>query len=553
MASSNDTDNSEWDETNSRRIALFKLKKDPPGRVWVAEIFVAITNSGSGSGTLLPNSAYDLNAAACLKIKHGLREPKVSAVPRVFTTGKQKRTPVEQAMQECSTLMRNKITRNGYAVKINKVISEFTPAAESVMSRKIAASEATNTTTATAVDKSIYNNADATEENVDERSSSCSSSSSSVADAAAPPYVMLADNFEKYAPTFIGPHVLPGRYNFHVQPKLDGIFCLMNAATGEMFSRARKPLVGDNLAGLADEMLRLAAANKKRNKCSSGSSKTQEDEVSKEKEADLPVWLVGELYAHGYSFQTISGWVRTLDNNSAGVHNRKRKREEQSTGCRAPAAEAASPKQLIKYHVFDVVSEWPFHERRNWLENLFSENGDSSSRLDEEPAASRICLVHNVTIKPYDETGKLRDAKDIMRMIDDMYDKFVHDENYEGAMIHVEPTLPPEFVGYIQAKRVKWLLKYKKFLQEEFLCMEVKPQEHNKIKAGSVELQLKPGCVKQFSATIAMPDSEKKKIWKDRHLYEKGNAIATVKFFCYTDGGVPRFPQLIGFRHRDDM
>lgn len=529
------------DATKIRRIALFKLKKDPPGRVWVAEIFVSVADNHLPSSTQ-SMVGYNLNAAACMKVKHGLHEPKVSAVPRVFTTGKQNRTPVEQAMQECSTMMRNKITRNGYSIVVNKVVSEFTHAAESVMSRKIDKSEATNAIPFT---------------NISSSRSFEESSEESSTKPSPPPYVMLADPFEKHSASFIGPHVLPGRYNFHVQPKLDGIFCLMNVATGEMFSRARKPLVGENLTGLADEMLQLWRNASAKTKNSSSLSLPKINAPS-----PPPVWLVGELYAHGYSFQTISGWVRTVDSQSSGAKkNMKRKREEEdhmmevintdethqmfrrpTTGLQKSSS--STPKLLIKYHVFDVVSEWPFHERRAWLEKLFINSS----------GGSRICLVYNVTIKSRDETtGKLRDAKEILRLIDERYNTFVHGENYEGAMIHVEPTLPSEFVGYIQNKRVKWLLKYKKFLQEEFLCLEVKPQEHNKVKAGSVELQLKPGCAKQFSATIAMPDSEKKKIWQNRHLYEKGNAIATVKFFCYTDGGVPRFPQLVGFRHPHDL
>lgn len=218
-------------------------------------------------------------------------------------------------------------------------------------------------------------------------------------------------------------------------------------------------------------------------------------------------WIVGELYMHGMTFQEISGNVRTKS--------------------------SKTPVVKMEYHVFDAISDLPFSKRRVMLTDRFA-NWSSPSHL---------VLVE--CLKVEDNTG---DSKNVTQKIKEMHDMFVG-QGYEGAMVHVEPTVEP-LVGYQQDTRSKWLLKYKSFMQEEFVCMEIKPQKHNSVVAGSAILK-HPDGDRTFSASLAVPLAAKREIWKTRQQYV--GAIATVSFFSYTDGGIPRFPQLLGFRHIDDL
>jgi len=42
-------------------------------------------------------------------------------------------------------------------------------------------------------------------------------------------------------------------------------------------------------------------------------------------------------------------------------------------------------------------------------------------------------------------------------------------------------------------------------------------------------------------------------MWTNRAEYESGRWVATVRFHELTRDGVPRFPRIVGFRHRDDV
>jgi DNA ligase-1 len=241
-----------------------------------------------------------------------------------------------------------------------------------------------------------------------------------------------------------------------VQPKLDGIRCL--ASSAGLWSRGKKRIEG--LKHIEEAMLKIAGPN---------------------------VWLDGELYKHGASFQEISSKVRRTKN--------------------------FQDSSDIQYWIYDVITGVQFEERQSFINSL---------NLVEP-------LVKVNTIKiPKGE-------------IDAVHKGFLA-RGFEGSMIR--PTVS---TGYETGKRSVTLMKNKDFLQEEFVCIGFNKEKHRD-RLGSVELKDSKG--KTFSARPAMEHSECAELWKDQGRYI--NKIATVKFFEYTEDGLPRFPSLVGFRDPDD-
>jgi DNA ligase-1 len=130
------------------------------------------------------------------------------------------------------------------------------------------------------------------------------------------PGPMLAKSFNEYA------HKL-GKYKYVLyQPKLDGIRCIANRFTGELYSRKLERMV---IPHLSEAVIELG------------------DYLPEDIE-----WLDGELYDHDMSFQTITSIVRTQN----GAHPDIGK---------------------IRYHIYDVVSNLTNEERDDLLSKLSPE------------------------------------------------------------------------------------------------------------------------------------------------------------------------------------
>ena len=205
-------------------------------------------------------------------------------------------------------------------------------------------------------------------------------------------------------------------------------------------------------------------------------------------------WLDGELYCHGISFNEISSKVRRTTN---------------FTNSRA-----------IQYWIYDFVkNDVSFKERFDMLE--YSQFSSSS-----------LCLTPTQFMK-YD------------------HDKIVHlhtkavQDQFEGIMIRNADS-------YYEQKRSSMLMKYKTFFQEEFkvIGFNQKKVVNDTITLGSVILQSYDDENLIFSATPTMNAEEKLEIWENQSKYL--NTIATIKYFEKTPKNIPRFPQLLGFRHKDD-
>jgi len=237
-----------------------------------------------------------------------------------------------------------------------------------------------------------------------------------------------------------------------VQQKLDGVRCIANTKTGELWSRNGKVILG--VPHINQAVLDL-----------NFSSHTP--------------WLDGELYIHGVGFQTIVGMVKRSKNIKVG--------------------------NPIQYHIYDTIKSGDFKSR--------------NAIVNKIPKNKHLIVVDTYWIPKED--------------INEYQKKFV-EEGYEGLMIRLNGP-------YEINRRSKGLIKVKDFVDTEYKIIDVL-KEPNKDVAGVVNLITNEG--KKFSARPAMNDAERKDLWDNRVDYI--GRLGTVKYFSLTDGGVPRFPNLIG-------
>ena len=206
--------------------------------------------------------------------------------------------------------------------------------------------------------------------------------------------------------------------------------------------------------------------------------------------ADLgDIVLDGELYAHGVSFQENMKLI-------------KKYRKGQT--------------EKVKYHVYDIVMNAPFHDRNLMLHCL--------QEIDINP---NIVLVP--TYRVNNET-----------QMKEYHAQFVS-QGYEGTMIrHSEE-------GYAVNKRSSQLLKYKDFLDEVYQVVNVVPSE-SRPEQGVVTCVItnKTGQLEHFNTGMKFSHEAREEILRNKHMYI--GMMAEIRFFEYTDSGLPRFPVCVGFR-----
>ncbi len=260
-----------------------------------------------------------------------------------------------------------------------------------------------------------------------------------------------------------------------VQPKLDGLRCLADLETGQLWSRARKAFT--TLGHIADVVRGTARPGLR--------------------------WVDGEVYLHGMAIQTLNSVVR-----SGGSSPEERAR--------------------VQLHVFDAVVLGPDFEERwarvsEWHQSLGVAQGAVKLSATEEHAAADLPSLH---------------ARRTL-------------EGYEGLMVRRKLASP-----YAPGKRSKALLKFKAFQREEFRCIDVVEQRNvadgEEPAAGAFVLELPSGA--RFNATPKTTLADKREMWREREKYKSGEYVAMVQFFEKAQpSDVPRFPVLVGFRHRDDL
>tara|TARA_B100000497_G_scaffold126338_1_gene164950 strand:- start:933 stop:1805 length:873 start_codon:yes stop_codon:yes gene_type:complete len=210
---------------------------------------------------------------------------------------------------------------------------------------------------------------------------------------------------------------------------------------------------------------------------------------------DSIIWLDGELYHPDLDFNEISSLVRKTVN-------------------------FTKESVMIQYHIYDCISPSPFRERVKIINIPDIASGN----------------IKYIRVNPTTEHNK----KEI-----DHRHQLLTAAGYEGTIVRIDCKN-----GYECGKRSFSLFKKKDFCQEEYECIGFQQKKVSSTETlGSCLLRDSQG--REFKATPCMTDEQKKHIWENQEKYFK--LIATVKFFEKSSKGIPRHPNIIGFRHPDDM
>jgi DNA ligase-1 len=211
-------------------------------------------------------------------------------------------------------------------------------------------------------------------------------------------------------------------------------------------------------------------------------------EFSKIKE---DVILDGELYINpDYSFQETMKAIKSKNKNNS----------------------------LVNYYIYDCVLDKPFIDRITYAENLvFKYLGETL----ETAFISRPLKTDNTLA---------------------WHKEFIKD-GYEGSMIRHSD------VGYELNKRSSSLLKYKDFLDTDAIIIDIIPADQRP-EWGVPVLKYADTSLTQdtFKAGLKFSHKDREDLLTNKHLYI--GKTANIRFFEYTDSGVPRFPVMIGI-HED--
>jgi DNA ligase-1 len=203
---------------------------------------------------------------------------------------------------------------------------------------------------------------------------------------------------------------------------------------------------------------------------------------------EIADYLDGELYAHGLSFQENMRLIKKNRPASIGV----------------------------KYHVYDMVLPLPFQDRMRILISII-----------EATRSEHIELVPTFKVESIEE-------------VQEYHAQFIG-EGYEGTMIRWGDE------EYKVNGRSSNLLKYKDFLDITAPVIFVKPSERNPEQGVVVcELPGFPDDKGVFGCGMKFSHEEREEILTNREKYM--GMTAEIRFFEYTDEGLPRFPVCVGFR-----
>lgn len=159
----------------------------------------------------------------------------------------------------------------------------------------------------------------------------------------------------------------------------------------------------------------------------------------------------------------------------------------------------------IKFHVYDLISDKPFIQRYELLYHL-TKNSDS------------LILVPTIVVNNE-------------KQLKAQHSKYIS-QGYEGTIVRHSDA------GYGINKRDSQLLKYKDFIDLATKVIDVVPSDKNP-KQGVIVCD-------GFRCGMKFSHAEREEILKNKENYI-GKTVE-VRFFEYTDDGLPRFPVAVGFR-----
>lgn len=195
-------------------------------------------------------------------------------------------------------------------------------------------------------------------------------------------------------------------------------------------------------------------------------------------------YLDGELYAHGLSFQENMKII-------------KKNRPESIN---------------VKYHVYDIVRvNMSFEKRYDWLKKIT----EGHNHIELVP-----------TFKVYSEDH-----------LNQLHAQFI-EQGYEGSILRWGDE------GYKVNGRSSNLLKYKDFIDEAYEVIDVEPSDKNPTQGVVICKVAITG--ETFGTGMKFSHKERQEILENKSDYI--GKTAEIRFFEYTDDGLPRFPVCVGFR-----
>lgn len=162
----------------------------------------------------------------------------------------------------------------------------------------------------------------------------------------------------------------------------------------------------------------------------------------------------------------------------------------------------------VKFHCYDMVSDSSFSDRKDAIDDL----------------ADADCVS-------FVETNKIKSHDDLVK-----FHKKYLEEGYEGSIVRHGN------LGYQIDTRSVSLLKYKDFQDIAAKIVDIEPA--NKRPEWGVPVLEYKG--KRFRAGMKYSHKERVDFLKNKDKYI--GKIAEIRFFEWTDDGLPRFPVMVGMR-----
>lgn len=215
----------------------------------------------------------------------------------------------------------------------------------------------------------------------------------------------------------------------------------------------------------------------------------------------------GELYQHGSSFSEIYSNIKSP---------------------------FQSVRQEIQYHIFDAPKISHLDESSKWIERYYCVSDRYRRMIGHN---NQVLLVEFRNLIFESNTDSINTT------LKKVHEYFV-DLGYEGCIIR------NKFSPYEKGKRSNTILKYKAFDDAEFQIIDVEPFEGNP-DLGIFVCRVSPNSIDTFRVVLKSTVQIKKYILANKDLIIGKNL--KVKFFGYTDYGIPRFPIGLGLRLEEDQ